>query len=243
MPRFDNPFFRSKSSNAEEAYTKGVICLQKSDFYGANELLKSAASEGHVSALYNLSLLNGSGCISPYDIDFSIDCFRKAALGGHPKAKEFSSWIDKANDTSFGTVALSMFAEKCPANNMLNHVLAMVGCRLYSGLCATHDSEDAVIEYELDAASYSDFPYIHSFIKRTGVNKSEYSGGLNRLKDGSAPDQITDGLNQLYFGLKQSGHDDKLCLMMRCTIVGYVISKSKYADGAAPLLGVDKFFG
>ncbi|MEH6640574.1 hypothetical protein [Vreelandella glaciei] len=239
MALFDNPFFRSKDNNAENEYTEGVLCIQKNDFYGANSHLKSAARGGHVSALYNLSLINGGGYISPYDVDFSIDCLRKAARGGHPKSQEFSPWIDKAEDTSFGTVALAMFAAKFAAGNVLSHILVMVGCKLYAALCAKYGVEDEVIAYELDAANHSDYQFIHNFIRRTGVSKSIYSGGLNRLEKGAAADQITDGLNQLHVGLKQSGHDDKISLMTRCTIVGYVISKSKYAKSASPLLGVD----
>lgn len=242
MAFFSNPFFKSKDKTTEDDYSKGVICLQNSDFYGANNLFKLAAACGHVSALYNLALINGGGSISPYDIDFAIICFRKAADGGHPKAKEFSPWIDKAEDTSFGTTALAMFAARLPAQDEPNHLLMMVGCRLYSALCIQHDALDSVIEYELDAASTSDHPYVHRFVERTGVKESIYLGGLNRIQGGSAADQITDGLNDLYLGLKRSGHSDKLCLMIRCTIVGYIIAKSKYANEAAPLTGYDRFF-
>lgn len=242
MAIFDKPFFRSKEHSTEVDYTKGVYCIQRNDFYGADKFLKSAASGGHVSALYNLCLIHGSGHVSPYDVDFAIDCLRKAALGGHPKAQEFSPWIDKAEDTTFGTVALAMFAAQSPINSVPNYLLVMVGCRLYSALCENHGVTDHVIAYELDAARNSDHQYVHDFIRRTGIRKSNYSGGLRMIESGSAADQITDGLNQLHIGLKQAGNDDRICLMTRCTIVGYVISRSKYAELASPLLGIDKFF-
>ncbi|NKF24768.1 sel1 repeat family protein [Solimonas marina] len=242
MALFGNPFFKSESKETEDDYSKGVLCLQKGNFYDADKYFRAAAASGHVSALYNLALINGGASISPCDIDFAISCFRKAGNGGHPKAKEFSTWIDKAEDTSFGTRALAMFAAQLPAQNEPNHLLMMVGCRLYSALCTQYEASDSVVEYELDAASTSDHPYIHRFIDRTGVNKSIYSGGLNRVQQGSAADQITDGLNHLFLGLKHSGHSDDLGLMIRCTIVGYIISKSKHANAASPLLGIDKFF-
>jgi TPR repeat protein len=242
MALFDLPFFRSQKSSTEDTYSAGVLKLQINDFYGANDLFKKAAAEGHVSALYNLALINGGGSVSPYDIDFAVSCYRQAAALRHPKAKEDSFWLDKADDTSFGTIALAMFASKLPAQDDPNHVLMMVGCRLYSSLCNLYKASDEVVAYELDAASASDYDYVHNFIKRTGINKSVYDGGLNRLSKGSAADQITDGLNNLHLGLKQSGHSDDLCIMIRCTIIGYVISKSKYAYSAAPLLGFDKFF-
>jgi hypothetical protein len=242
MALFSNPFFTSKSKASEDYYLKGILCLQNNDFYGANDFFKIAANSGHVSALYNLALINGGGSISPFNIDTSIEYYRKAGAEGHPKAKEFSAWIDKAEDTSFGTIALAMFAAKLPADNELNHLLIMVGCRLYNALCIRYGASDSVINYELDAASNSEYGYIQSFIKRTGIKDSIYSGGLDRIQKGSAADQITDGLNNLFFALKRSGHNEKVRLMTRCTIVGYVISKSKYASGAAPLLGMDRFF-
>ncbi|MFJ5444889.1 hypothetical protein ACIKP9_01455 [Methylobacillus methanolivorans] len=242
MALFSNPFFKSKIKETEDDYSKGVWCLQNGNFYDADKFFRVAAASGHVSALYNLALINGGASISPYDIDFAISCFRKAGNNGHPQAKEFSTWIDKAEDTSFGTTALAIFAAQLPTEDAPNHLLMMVGCRLYSALCLQYGVTDSVIEYELDAASTSDHPYIHRFIERTGIKKSIYSGGLNRIQPGSADDQITDGLNNLFLGLKHSGHSDELGLMIRCTIVGYIISKSKHANGAARLLGVDKFF-
>lgn len=242
MHFFSKPFFKSKSVSVEREYENGVMCIHNNDFYGANKSLVSAATGGHISALYNLSIINGSGLISPHDVDFAIDCLRKAQLGGHTTAQNFTPWIDKAEDTSFGTIALAMFAEKCVPDSSPNHILIMVGCRLYAALCAKYGVEDEVIEYELDAASHSKYQYIHNFIQRTGIDRSIFSGGLNRLEEGSAADQITNGLNQLHIGLKKSGHDDKICLMTRCTIVGYIISKSKHAKHSSPLLGVDEFF-
>lgn len=221
----------------------GVDCLQNNDIYGANDYFKQAAADRNISALYNLSLLNGGGSISPYDIDFAVECFRQAAAGAHPNAKEFSVWLDKADDTSFGTIGLSMFASSLPTQDEPNHLLMMVGCRLYSALCERYKATEAVIQYELDAASKSDYSYVQDFIKRTGISKSIYAGGLNKLQEGSAADQITDGLNNLYLHLKKSGNSDSICIMIRCTIVAYIISKSVYSDKAKPMLGFDKFFG
>lgn len=242
MINLENPFFKSNDEKTESDYVKGVSALQKNDFYGANKYFAAAADGGHISAVYNLSLINGSGLISPYNIDYAIDCYRVAAFSGHPKAQEFSLWLDKAEDTSLGASALSMLAEKLPPSNFPNHVVMMIGCRLYSAFCEKYGSENEVIAYELDAASHSDHLYIHNFIKRTGVSKSIYSGGLDRLKEGSHAEATTDLLNELHMSLKNAGNDDSVCLMARCTIVGYIISKSKYADLASPLLGVDKFF-
>lgn len=242
MKIFGKAFFESKNLDIEGAYSTGIYCLKNNDIYGANDYFKQAAVEGHISALYNLSLINGGGSVSPYNIDFAVECFRKAAAGGHPTAKKFSAWLGKADDTSFGTIALAMFASKCPAQNEPHHLLMMVACRLYAALCERYGATEAVIRYELDAASTSDHGYVHEFIKRTGIKKPTYESALNSLEEDSAADQITDGLNNLHTGLKQSGYSDDLCIMIRCTIVGYIISKSAHSATARPLLGVDKFF-
>jgi len=242
MALFGKPFFKSNENATEVAYSQGVLCLQNSDYYGANKFFNTAAAGGHVSALYNLSLLNGGAHISPLDIDSAIQNFRKAAESGHPTAQQYKLWIDKAEDTSFGTKALAMFAAQLPTQDEPNHILMMVGCSLYSALCIKYSASNSVIEYELDAASTSDHRYIKNFVKRTGISAAIYSGAMNRNQAGSPADQITDGLNDLFLGLRNSGHSDDLCLMVRCTIVGYIISKSQHAKMAAPLLGFDKFF-
>jgi len=226
---------------AEQQFAKGISFLQRNDYHGASIEFAKAVDAGHVSAAYNQSLINGMGVVSPYDIDYAIKCFRQAASGGHPKAEELLLWLDKAQDTSFGTNALSMFASQTPADGSPNHILMMVGATLYNSLCQRYEAIDSVIEYELDAASSSEHIYVQKFVARTGVPEAVYAGGLNRLDKGSPADQITDGLNSLYFSLRKSGHSEELCLMIRCTIVGYIILKSqKYQS--EPLLGIDHFF-
>lgn len=242
MSLFDLPFFKSPAQKTELMYTKGVAFLHAHDFYAANDCFKLASSHGHVSATYNLALINGGGHITPYNIDFASYCFRQSATYGHPKSNEFSFWLDKAEDTSYGTIALAMYASKLETDSAPNHLLMMTACLLYNALCQAHEATDAVIEYELDAASCSERAFVHNFIRRTGIPESKYTGGLNRLESGSAADQITDGLNNLYLALKHSGHNDELCIMMRCTIVGYIISKSRYKNNADALQGMDKFF-
>lgn len=242
MALFGKPFFTSNEKNTERSYEDGVLCLSKNDFYGADKYFRQAAAAGHTSAFHNLAILNGAGYISPYDVDFAADCYYKAAAAGHPTAKEQIFWLEAADRAGLGTDNLSTFASKLPADQGLNHILMMAGCRFYGALCKNYGEANEVIEYELDAASLSDYAFIQNFVRRTGVPVSNFKGGLNRLKTGSAADQITDGLNALYIGLKQSGHSDQICLMTRCTIVGYIVSKSMYSDRSSQLLGIDKFF-
>ena len=239
MALFSNPFSGNQGKTPEDDYSKGVLCLKANDFYGANDFFKSAARGGHVSALYDLGLINSMGRISPYEIDFAISCFHNAAAGGHAKAKDVVGWL---NDKTFDITKLSWLSSIYPAEGWPNIIVTMVGCRLYNALCIEHDVTDSVIDYELDAARFSEHSYIQNFINRTGISGSVYSGGLNRIQEGSVVDAITDGLNNLYVGLKGAGHSDQICLLTRCTIVGYIISKSRHARRAMPLLGTDKFF-
>lgn len=242
MAKLDTPFYRDSDPDIENTFSKGVLCLSRNDFYGANAFFKLAASSGHISAIYNLAILSANGSISPYDINFAADCFYKASAGGHPKAKANLPWLEAADQAVFGIDNLAIFASDLPIEPCLNYLLMIVGCRFYSALCKKYDVENEVIEYELDAASYSDNQFAKAFIRRTGVSIDNYKGGTDRLKEGSIADQITDGLNYLTIQLMHSGYSDEKCLITRCTIVGYLISKSTYSDQSKPLLGLDAFF-
>lgn len=242
MPLFGEPAFTSDNREVELAYTDGVAALQESAFYNADTHLRRAAAGGHASAFYNLMLMHGAGMLSPYSIDFAADCFYKAAAGGHPKAVDNLPLLEAADRGGFGTNNLAKFASEWPSDGGLNHILMICACRFYDVLCRKYGATADVIAYELDAASTSDDPSVLKFLKRTGIQQSFYEGGMNRLIPGSAADQITDGLNSLHVGLKGAGTRDMYCRMVRCTIVGYVISKSAFGETAQPLLGTDQFF-
>lgn len=241
MVTTQKPFYESSDSRVEAAYTAGVEALQRGQYQLADQQFRDAAAAGHVSALYNMAILNGAGYISPYNLDLAIDCFYKAAAAGHPTASELRWQLDAADRGGFGTQNLARFAAQLPHEDGLNHIIMMCAARFYDVLCKQHGAATDVIAYELDAASRSDNPAVQRFLQRTGLPESFYQGGLDRLVRGSAADQITDGLNQLHLGLRQSGMSDDLCLMARCTIVGHLILKSAYASRAQPLLGIDDF--
>lgn len=242
MVLLDTPFYKDNDPDIESIFSNGVLCLSRNDFYGANAFFKLAAPSGHISAIYNLAILNANGSISPYDIDFAADCLYKAAAGGHPKAKTNLPWLEAADQAILGIDNLTVFISDLSMEPWLNYLLMIVSCRFYSALCKKYDIENEVIEYELDAASYSDNQFAQAFIRRTGISADNYKGGSNRLKAGSIADQITDGLNYLTIQLMRSGYSDERCLITRCTIVGYLISKSIYSDRSKPLLGSDAFF-
>ena len=71
MAEFQNPFFTSSSEGVETEYVAGVIALQGSDYHAASRHFANAAQGGHVSALFNLSLLWGGGSVTPYDFDLA----------------------------------------------------------------------------------------------------------------------------------------------------------------------------
>jgi len=242
MPLFGKPAFTSDNREIELAYARGVVALQTSDFYDADKHLRRAAAGGHSSAFYNLMLMHGAGRLSPYSIDFAVDCFYKAAAAGHPKAVENLPLLEAADRGGFGTDNLARCAAQWPSDGGLNHILMICACRFYDVLCRKYGATADVIAYELDAASTSDDASVLKFVRRTGIQQSFYEGGLNRLMPGSAADQITDGLNSLHVGLKETGMRDAYCRMARCTIVGYAISKSAFGANAEPLQGTDRFF-
>lgn len=242
MALFRNPFFKSESVSVEDAYENGVMALHNDQFDLANRNFHTAAQGGHVSALFNLALLNGGGSISPYDLDFAIDCFYRAANAEHPTASKNRWLLEAADRGGLGTKNLAKLASEFVHLGGLNHLIMMCGARFFDVLCKKYGATNDVIAYELDAAATSDNQAIQRFLKRTGVSPSFYEGGLNRLSSGSAADQITDGLTELYMGLRAGGVTDELALMARCTVVGHIVLKSPYGSRSAPLKGIRDFY-
>ncbi len=242
MIKFQNPFFKSVSKNIEAEYAAGVIALQNRDFTTASRYFSNAAQGEHISAIFNLSLLYGGGNITPYDFDLAADCWYKAAALGHPRAKDALWQLEAADRGGLGANNLAKFIEDANVGGILIPSIMICAARFYDVICRKYGALTDVIAYELDAAATSDFDFVHSFINRTGIDKDFYKGGLNHLKPGSAADEITDGLNKLHIAMKRSGVNDKLAVMARCSIVGYIIAKSPYGGRSEPLRGIDTFF-
>jgi len=242
MPLFQNPFFKSSNDLTERQYEIGVRFLAEKDYGQANRYFKKAAEEGHISALYNLALLNGSGVIEPFDIDFAAECLYKAAHAGHPNAKAYLSILEAADRGGLGTTHLANLALNSQRiDGILPYLIMITGCRFFAAVCKATNATQQVINYELDAASASEQKYIQDFVKRCGVPVSEFSGGFHKLEEGGAADQITNGLNHLFLSMTQAGYTAEFCLIARCTIVSYLISQSKYAESAPELHSINIF--
>jgi len=52
---------------------------------------------------------------------------------------------------------------------------------------------------------------------------------------------VTDGLIELTMAMLGAGYPGEVALMARCSIVGYILSKSSFGNRAVPLLGVKDF--
>lgn len=242
MKIFQNSFFKSKDDPTENFYQQGIRHLKANEHYAADKSLRSAAAGGHVSALYNLFILNGGGFISPYDIDLAADCFYKAAKAGHPSASKNLFMLEAADRAGFGTNNLTHLAATTPPQDGLSALLMVCASRFFYAVSEAHGATDAVIAYELNGASLSENHGVLSFVQRTGVPESFYSGALSDLEEGEAADQITDGLNSLSLALQSAGNAPQICIMARCSILGYIVSKSSQGRNSKPLLGLDKFF-
>lgn len=243
MALFQKPFFKSKNADVEGEYVTGVRHLQRGDMNAASRHLVKAAEGGHASAFYNLSILWGSGAVSPYDFDAAADCWYKAAAAGHPKAQESLWLLEAADRAGFGTENLIDMALKQGKNGaLLNSNVMICAARFFDVTCKKYGATNDVIAYELDGAASSDWKFIHAFIDRMGIDCSFYEGGLDRLSEGSAADQVTDGLNHFAVAMGQIGYDQYSIAMARCSIVGYIILKSPYGQHAEPLRGLDTFF-
>ncbi|WP_327753703.1 hypothetical protein VVT58_06515 [Sphingobium sp. SJ10-10] len=242
MLEFDAPFFTSNAPEVEADYLAGVEALQHGEFTKASRLFVRAAGSGHISALYNLSLIWGGGNVTPYDFDLAADCWYKAAEAGHPRAKSTLWHIEAADRGGYGADNLAKFVLQEESGNTLVAPLMVSAARFYDVICRKYGATVDVIAYELDAAANSDLPFVHAFINRTGIPEEFYRGGFDRLKSGSAADQITDGLNKLHVAMRQAGASDEVAVMARCSIIGHVIAKTPYGDQSQPLLGLDQFF-
>jgi hypothetical protein len=248
--------FISDDDEAESHYSSGVQCLRRGDFDEANTNFKAAALKGHVSAYWNLALLNGSGRITPFDIDYAADCFRTAANGGHPTATKALYMLEAADRGGFGYNNLKTMITGGGAEDCLPAILMICACRFTHVLCKQHDVTDEVTNYELPAAAKSEHPAVREFVRRTGIDlprrrmrwvqespdNSHMEFYSPDLEEGSPADGITDGFNQITVAFMGAGYSDELAAFARCTTLGYIVSKSGRGTDAEPLLGFDSFF-
>jgi hypothetical protein len=240
---FGKQFFKGSSASAEDTYQAGSLALMREDFQTAKDLFMAAESEGHGAAVYNLFAMYGGGCLSPYDIDQAVHYWRKAAEQNHPIAKKHLFMLEDADQGKFGVQASVKYAGLPAAPGFLSPFLITSACRSLVAACKRHGATSDVIAYELDAASSSEKPMVLAFIERTGVAREVYRGGMDRLEEKSPADWVTDGLNELFFAMRRNGIDEDLCLIARCTMVGYLILKSELGSQSYPLLGVREFVG
>lgn len=248
--------FISDDDETESRYSSGVQCLRRGDFDEANTNFKAAALKGHVSAYWNLALLNGSGRITPFDIDYAADCFLTAANGGHPIATKALYMLEAADRGGFGYNNLETMITDGDAMDCLPAILIICACRFTHALCKQHGVTDEVITYELPAAAKSDNLAIREFVRRTGIDlprrpmkwvqespdDSHMEFFSPDLEDGSPADGITDGFNQITVAFMRAGYSDELAAFARCTVLGYLVSKSERGTHAEPLLGFEQFF-
>jgi len=245
---FGKQFFKGSSASAEEAYRMGSLVLARAyrtgsreDFQLAKDLYMAAEFEGHGSAIFNLFGMHGGGCLSTYDIDQAEHYWRKAAELNHPTAKQQLFMLEDANRGEFGVQASVKHAGLPAAPGFLSPLLITSACRSLVASCERHGATSDVIAYELDAASSSEKPMVLAFIERTGVACESYQGGMSRMEEKSPADWVTDGLNDLFVAMRRNGIDEDLCIVARCTMVGYLILKSDLGSKSSPLLGVREF--
>jgi hypothetical protein len=242
MALFGMKFFRSKNEDINDLYIAGTKAIQMGDFAQADTMLRQAALGDHVSALYNLAILNGSGMVSPYDPDFAAECVYKASAAGHPGAQSARKALEAADRVQLAPISDMLFMPQAPPHGGLNALVMVTACRYFSGFCTKLEAGRDVIAYELDGASSSEIPAVQRFIERTGLDSSFYEGGMDSIVPGSPADMATNGLNELGVAMMMSGFKNEICAMARCTVVGYIIRKSPFGSRSGPLLGVRDFF-
>lgn len=131
---------------------------------------------------------------------------------------------------------------KSPSVAGLSAILMVCAARFFYAVSEAHGAADEVIAYELAGAAFSDDQDVLQFLERTGLPDVLVKSALPKLEPGLAADQITDGLNSLSHALRTAGFDERTCRFARCSVVGYMISKTPQGQNSKPLLGLDKFF-
>lgn len=242
MALFGKQYFKSPNESAEMAYRAGVMAVSAKNYQAAYEHFNEAAEAEHGSAYFNLFLLHGGGYLSTYDLDAAADCHYKAAAIGHPTAKDQLWMLEAADRAGFGMDNLAAYAARSVETGFLPPLLMTCACRFVSAVCLKYGAVAEVIAYELESASSIDDNCVDAFVRRTGIDQSFYRGGMKRVVEGSAADQITDGLNQFGQALSRSDMSSRLGMMACCTVVGHLIRKSYLGESAAPLRGVKQFF-
>lgn len=239
---FGKQFFKSNDVKAENSYKAGVHAVECEAYLKAYHLFNEAAKTGHASAYYNLFLIHGGGYITPFDPDAAADNFYKAAAANHPTAKKQLFMLEAADRGGYGMDNLARTAAASEQTGYLPPIFMVCGCRFVDSISKKFGATMDVVASELDAGSMSDKKFVRSFITRTGVTPSVYRGGMDRVIEGSAADQIIEGLNQISIALMGSRMNKDLALMARCTMVGYMIKKSHLGIKSSHLLGVQEFF-
>ena len=153
-----------------------------------------------------------------------------------------SKMLEAADKVQLTPISDTLFMPKVSAHDGLNALVMVTACRYFSGFCAKLNATRDVIAYELDGASSSEMPAVHRFIERTGLDRSFYEGGMDRIAPGSPADMATNALNELGVAMMMSGLKYEICAMARSTVVGYIIRKSPFGSRSGPLLGVSDFF-
>jgi len=236
-------FFKKPQEDQPEYYYKaGLECIKKGDNDGANRNWKISASTNHVSSIFNLALLNGMGGVSPYDIDYSAECYYKAAKLGHEALSGQIFRLEAADRAGYGFDNFVGQALQTTIKNQVNAFDMVCLCRFLGALCDVFQNHSEIIGYELDCARTSELPAVWNFIERTQVPETFYRGKEHSLEQDSPADKITDGLNSYFSALLDIGVDQEVVVFQRCTAVGYIISKSQFGTNSGKLLGLRDFY-
>lgn len=245
MKLFNDSIFSTTAAKLQKTYEDGVLALQDNDHYLADQLLKEAAEMGHPSAMFNLSVLHASGVITPYDIDYATQCRRNAAEAGHPKAASEIQWIDAADRGGFGTTNLALMASGSSPQASLSSLMMICACRYFQSITEMHDETRSVLILELGGMQSCADPAVASFADRAvGLPQmlGERDYWVESMEAGSALEQITSGIDSFYSSMRKAGWPERMSNFARCSVIGYMAKRSKYANREIPLLGLDKFY-
>lgn len=242
MATIGKNIFWQGDARAIALYNEGMQALTIGALKVAEGHWSEAAALGHPSAKYNLSMLHGGAKLTPVDIDAAVETFREAAALGHQGAIDTAHFIEKADDTSFGTLPLAAWAQRMCVDDSPHPLIIMTACRLFAAMGKQYEVLDAVAAAAIEDAASSHIVAVRRFAERSGVTANDYQGSNALVRLDYAADQTSNGLRQLRHGLLQGGVPEHEAEFAICTVVAYMISKSRFAPAAGRFCGRDTFF-
>ena len=227
-------FFGLFNRKKDDHFELAIKEFKLQHYVRADELFRISASKGNPEAMNNLAMLHASGLLPYCDIDFAVDNVLSAAKLGHTNCNKMKLFIAKADDCSFGAIAVNMLATQ-PYRGMPSPLLMMVSCRYYKAILEQYHVVNEFLSEEITHMERANLDLCKSFIQEA---KSKLRNDKT-IEISEHCEEIQQYFDQIMPSLVQGGCPLNVALFVKCTLIGYIIDK---LIAPFPLLGMSAFF-